>query len=63
MDKMLALTTVLSLCSAEASAQRDEATLDHIVIAVHDLDGAGRAYSALGFAVFSGAHIFFYFRS
>jgi hypothetical protein len=46
-------------CS-ESAARRP---LDHIVIAVHDLDGAGRAYSALGFAVVSGAHISFYFRS
>ena len=54
MGRMLALLIVILLTSADASAQRVKATLDHIVIAVRDLDAAGRVYSALGFTVTPG---------
>jgi catechol 2,3-dioxygenase-like lactoylglutathione lyase family enzyme len=53
MDKILAVVAV-SLGCINASAQRVEATLDHVVIAVHDLDAAGRLYSTLGFTVVPG---------
>jgi hypothetical protein len=54
MGKTLALGISVSLACVGAFAQRIEATLDHVVIAVHDLDAAAKVYSALGFGVLPG---------
>jgi len=46
--------TFAALSSASAFAQPIEASLDHVVIAVHDLKAAERVYSGLGFAITPG---------
>jgi Glyoxalase-like domain len=54
MYRALALALAVSLGCAEAFGQGVEATLNHVVIAVHDLDAAGKVYSTLGLAVLPG---------
>jgi len=53
MGKTLALAIAVSLACV-AFAQRVEATLDHVMIVVHDLDAAAKIYSDLGFVVRPG---------
>lgn len=54
MVKTFTLAAVVSLCCVGALAEGIEATLNHVVIAVHDLDAAAKVYSALGFVVIPG---------
>jgi catechol 2,3-dioxygenase-like lactoylglutathione lyase family enzyme len=55
MGKTLTLAAAaVSLCYLSALPEGIEATLDHVVIAVHDLDAAAKVYSALGFVVTPG---------
>lgn len=57
MHKMPVLAFAIALCCANASAQTVKAKLNHVEIAVRDLDAAKRLYSALGFAVTSNSQL------
>lgn len=50
MTKTLTFAIVV-LCCANASAQFVGTKLDHVVIAVHDLEAAKRVYAGLGFSI------------
>ena len=54
MNRALLLALAVLLGFVEALGQTVEATLNHVMIAVHDLDASGKVYSALGLAVLPG---------
>lgn len=53
---MLAFATLTSACCVNLSAQTVKARLDHVVIAVNDLETAKRLYSGLGFSMTENGH-------